>query len=168
MREMLKKYKITEYDFFLVAMILITNIFGILAVTSSFPELKTGVIGGSIFSFLVMIVLSLVDYSFLLKFNWLFYIANLVLLLLVKFSPMGKVINGARRWLEIGIKFQPSEAAKILLIPSFDDSEGGPDPRRARRRDRGAGLARRTAGPERHLPRAVRNAVPAGYRTGNR
>lgn len=119
MRDILKKYKITEYDFFLVAMILITNIFGILAVTSSFPELKTGVIGGSIFSFLVMIFLSLVDYSFLLKFNWLFYIANLVLLLLVKFSPMGKVINGARRWLEIGIKFQPSEAAKILLILFF-------------------------------------------------
>lgn len=119
MRDILKKYKITEYDFFLVAMILITNIFGVLAVTSSFPELKTGVIGGSIFSFLVMIFLSLVDYSFLLKFNWLFYIANLVLLLLVKFSPMGKVINGARRWLEIGIKFQPSEAAKILLILFF-------------------------------------------------
>jgi len=119
MRDILKKYKITEYDFFLVAMILITNIFGILAVTSSFPELKKDVIAGSIFSFLVMIVLSLVDYTFLLKFNWLFYIANLVLLLLVKYSPMGKVINGARRWLKLGVMFQPCEAAKILLILFF-------------------------------------------------
>ena len=118
MREMLKKYKITEYDYFLVAMILITNIFGILAVTSSFPELKTSVIGGSILSFLLMIFLSLVDYTFLLKFNWLFYIANLVLLALI-FTPMGMTINGARRWLDLGFSFQPCEAAKILLILFF-------------------------------------------------
>ncbi|WP_027208369.1 FtsW/RodA/SpoVE family cell cycle protein [Butyrivibrio hungatei] len=117
---MLKKYKITEYDFFLVTMILITNIFGILAVTSSFPSLKTSVIGGSIFSFLVMVFLSLVDYNFLLKFNWLYYIANLVILALI-FTSMGKRINGARRWLQLvpGVRIQPCEVAKILLILFF-------------------------------------------------
>ncbi len=65
-----------------------------------------------------MFVLSLFDYSVILRFYWLLYIANIVLLILV--SEMGETKNNAQRWLNIfGIQFQPSETAKILLILFF-------------------------------------------------
>lgn len=52
---------------------------------------------------------------FFLKFYWIFYIINIILLLLVRFT--GTNAGGAQRWLNIlGIQFQPSETAKILLI----------------------------------------------------
>ena len=48
------------------------------------------------------------------------YIVNLALLLLVIFSSAGDTGGGAQRWLEIGgLRFQPSETAKILLILFF-------------------------------------------------
>ena len=59
------------------------------------------------------------DYHFVLKFYYLIYVVNLVLLGLV-LSPLGDDAGGAQRWLEIGgIRFQPSELAKILLILFF-------------------------------------------------
>ena len=65
-----------------------------------------------------MIVLSLIDYTFLLKFVWIYYAGMIVLLLLVLFA--GDDAKGAQRWFEIaGIRFQPSEIAKIILILFF-------------------------------------------------
>ena len=57
-----------------------------------------------------------------MKFYWLIYIGNLVLLLVVKIpftsiSILGKNVKGATRWMEFqGFRFQPSELAKLLLI----------------------------------------------------
>ncbi len=46
---------------------------------------------------------------------WLF-IASLVLLLLVLIPGLGKGVNGARRWLPLGLmNFQPSELAKLAM-----------------------------------------------------
>ena len=65
-----------------------------------------------------MIVLSLIDYTFLLKFVWIYYAGMNVLLLLVLFA--GDDAKGAQRWFKIGgIRFQPSELAKIILILFF-------------------------------------------------
>lgn len=65
-----------------------------------------------------MIVLSLIDYSFLLKFVWIYYAVMILLLLLVLFA--GDDAKGAQRWFKIaGIRFQPSEIAKIILILFF-------------------------------------------------
>ena len=72
-----------------------------------------------------MLVISLMDYIWVLKFYWLIYFCNLGLLLLVKIpfigiSPLGENVNGATRWLRIaGFQFQPSELAKLLLILFF-------------------------------------------------
>ena len=38
------------------------------------------------------------------------------LMAMVRFTPLGVTVNGARRWLKIGIQFQPSEIAKIAII----------------------------------------------------
>ena len=65
-----------------------------------------------------MIVISLFDYSVLLKLYWPMYLFNLVLLALVIFR--GEETNASQRWMTIlGIRFQPSELAKILLILFF-------------------------------------------------
>ena len=62
-----------------------------------------------------MIVLSFFDYSFFLQFYWVIYGLNIAFLLMV--IPFGKVVNNAKRWLELGgIRFQPSELTKIMLI----------------------------------------------------
>ena len=65
--------------------------------------------------FALMIFLMLVDYHFILKFVPLIYIGNAVLLFLV-LSPLGVNVNGAQRWLKLGIQIQPSEFCKIALI----------------------------------------------------
>ena len=42
--------------------------------------------------------------------------------LIIKFTPLGVSINGSKRWLNLGVQFQPSELAKIsviMLLASF-------------------------------------------------
>ena len=111
-----KKYKITDYDFALVLMVIALTVIGIMAISSADPASRTKQIGGMVFGIITMIVVSLWDYMFLLKFYILGYLANIALLGLV-LSPLGSSTNGAQRWIELlGIRFQPSETAKILLI----------------------------------------------------
>ena len=40
----------------------------------------------------------------------------LILMAMVRFSPLGVSAGGARRWLKLGMQFQPSEIAKIAVI----------------------------------------------------
>lgn len=61
-----------------------------------------------------MLVASVFDYHYYRKLSWA--AAGVSLLLLVLVFPMGVEANGAKRWLNIGITFQPSELAKIGLI----------------------------------------------------
>lgn len=69
----------------------------------------------------LMVVLSLFDYTVLLKLYWIMYLGNLFLLALVEFTSLGDTGGGAQRWLELpgGLRFQPSEMAKIILILFF-------------------------------------------------
>ena len=67
---------------------------------------------------IIMVVLSLIDYSFILRFSWIVYLLAVGLLALVLVA--GASSKGAQRWFEIGgIRFQPSELVKILLILFF-------------------------------------------------
>lgn len=116
---MFKKYKITEYDFSLVAMVIGLTCFGIMAVSSANSDALLKQLGGMIVCIAIMAFVSLLDYTYIVKFYWGFYIANLVLLYLVK-TPLGITLNESRRWIRIfGFSFQPSEASKILLILFF-------------------------------------------------
>ena len=115
---MFKNYRLRDYDFKLILMILALSGIGIITIGSAEPSLQTkqflGVIAGAV----IMIGLSFFNYSMLLKLNWLMYIGNLVLLILV--IAVGKKGGGAQRWLKIGgLQFQPSETAKIVLILFF-------------------------------------------------
>lgn len=66
------------------------------------------------------------DYHKLEKYNIKFLWIVLILLCIVKFTPLGMEINGARRWMNLGfMQLQPSEFAKplfcMLLATAFKD-----------------------------------------------
>ena len=68
----------------------------------------------------LMLVLTIIDYHFLLRLYPLIYLGMNGILLLV-YSPLGETYKGATRWLRIpGIgQLQPSEFAKIAMILFF-------------------------------------------------
>ncbi len=110
-----RTFSIKRFDFVLVAMIVALNIIGIYAVGSAAPALRTRQIRGSAAGIIVMLMISALDYRKLLRFRWIYYIFNLVMLFLV--IQIGSTGGGAQRWIRVaGITFQPSELAKIILI----------------------------------------------------
>lgn len=115
---MLSKLSIKDYDFKLILLIIITNSIGILAVGSADPSVKTKQLLGTVLGVFLMVVVSLFDLNLILKFYWLWYFVNIGLLLAVQFA--GDSSNNSQRWFELaGIRFQPSEVAKIILIIFF-------------------------------------------------
>ena len=115
MIKMLKKYRVRDYDFKLIIMLIAITVVGILVIGSADRSNQSKQILGFVMGLFLMVVISLFDYSTFLNFYWIIYIGNLVLLLLVEF--FGEKSNNAQRWVSIaGIRFQPSETAKILLI----------------------------------------------------
>ena len=115
---MFKQYSIRNYHFRLVCYVLALSVIGILVIGSAKASVQKTQIVGLFLGLIVMAVVSLVDYSFILRFSWLFYFLNLVLLALVE--VMGSDANGATRWVSIaGLRFQPSELSKIIIIIFF-------------------------------------------------
>ncbi len=117
---MFKNYRIRDYDFKLVLMLITLATIGIMAIGSAEELLWKKQLAGAAAGIAAMIVISFFNYSWVLKFYWLMYLVNIGLLGLVMFSGAGDDAKGAQRWLEIGsLRFQPSETAKILLILFF-------------------------------------------------
>ena len=115
---MLRKLRIKDYDFKLVLMVTALSIIGVVAIGSAEESLLTRQLAGVIAGFFLMIAISFFNYSLVLKFYWVWYGINVALLTMV--WVMGATGGGARRWLQIGgLRFQPSETAKILLILFF-------------------------------------------------
>ena len=114
-----KGYRIRNYDFKLILLILALSTIGVFAVGSAQPSVQQKQLLGVIAGTFLMVVISLFDYTVLLKLYWLMYLGNLVLLLLVRY--LGYETKGAQRWFQFpgGFRFQPSETAKILLILFF-------------------------------------------------
>jgi rod shape determining protein RodA len=68
--------------------------------------------------FVIAIVVSVLDYELYRRFQWLLY--ALAVLIVVAVLPLGQNVNGATRWIDLGItRFQPSAAALLLLALSI-------------------------------------------------
>lgn len=112
-----QSYNFRYYNYRLVILALALSMIGILAIASAtdsdmYEQKQTM---GLILGLVVMVVVSFIDYKFILKFSWCIYILNLVLLLAVAF--FGSENMGAQRWIEIGgFQLQPSELTKIFMI----------------------------------------------------
>lgn len=115
---MLKQYQLKNYNIKLMILLISISVFGIMIINSAKASVVKMQILGLILGIIVMIIVSLIDYSYVLNFYWVLYFINIILLLLVKF--FGDKAGGAVRWVVIaGIRFQPSELSKILLILFF-------------------------------------------------
>ncbi len=115
---MLKQYQLRNYRIRLIIYVLLLTCIGIAVIGSARESVQNKQVAGLCLGLFAMIVVSLIDYSFILKFSWLIYIFNIGLLLSI--YVIGDDSNGSTRWIEIaGIRFQPSELAKILLILFF-------------------------------------------------
>ena len=112
---MFKKYKLRSYNIRLVILLIITTLYGIAVIDSANSYYTIRQTMGLGLCLVVMVVMSFIDYNWLLRFYWLAYFINVVLLLLVKFAGVKK--NGAKRWFRVaGIQLQPSELCKIVMI----------------------------------------------------
>ena len=115
---MFRQYKFRNYNFRLAIFVIALGLIGYLAVSSAQESLSQRQMFGIVLGVILMLFLSVVDYSIYRYLYWFLYIFNIVLLALV-LSPLGVEVNGSKRWINIGFQFQPSELAKILLILFF-------------------------------------------------
>lgn len=117
---MFKQYKLKNYHFQLIIYMCALTIIGLFVIGSASPDLQPKQLFGFALGFGIMIVVSLIDYSYLLKFPGVYYFAMMVLLVLTEL--FGAEVNGAQRWLDIiedVIRIQPSEFAKLAIIACF-------------------------------------------------
>lgn len=115
------------YDYTLLLIVLLLVCFGLImlySVSSYEANLDFGdpayylkkQIFATVIGFVVMIAANVIDYHVWERFATLGYVISLVAILLV-LSPLGKTLNGARRWIFIGgISLQPAEIAKIAIV----------------------------------------------------
>lgn len=122
MRHFLKNiklhYNIKDYRFSLVILVTILSVIGVFMVRSARPDLMDRQIMGVVLGLAAMVVISLIDYKWVLELYWPLYGLNLVMLIAVPI--FGTEANGAKRWLNLGFtQFQPSDLTKILMILFF-------------------------------------------------
>lgn len=115
---MLKQYKLRFYNFRLVIFLVALSMIGVTLVGTAASDLKSKQFVGVILGVIVMLILSLMDYSWIMNFQWIMYGFNIVMLVFVRIA--GDSANGAARWIGIGsFRFQPTELSKIILIIFF-------------------------------------------------
>lgn len=68
----------------------------------------------------VLVLLVIRNYRVLLRYRYLAMLAGVVLLLLPLLPVIGRTVNGATLWIQVGsVTFQPGEVAKIALAVFF-------------------------------------------------
>jgi rod shape determining protein RodA len=116
----LKEYNYRNTAFRLLLYIYVLSIIGINVIDSaaeseSYAQRQ---MIGLLVSTVILVIFALIDYNLVLKFYWIYYIINLILLLVVQFA--GATHGGAKRWIDIpGFQLQPSELSKLLLVLFF-------------------------------------------------
>ena len=120
--------KTDYYDYNLLAAVILLTCFGLVMLYStSAYEAQMQFHGDDMYYFRRQALISAAtilgaayisrwDYHALIPVSGLAYFVALVLMAMVKWTPFGVEVFGARRWLKLGIQFQPSEIAKIAVI----------------------------------------------------
>ena len=115
---MFRLYRLRDYNFRLVLWLMVLSILGVLLVGSADASLRNKQLAGVIAGMGLMLVVSLIDFSWIMQFYWVLYTLNIIMLVAVRIT--GRTLNGATRWISIGgLRFQPGELSKILIILFF-------------------------------------------------
>ena len=115
---MFGQYKFRFYNFRLVLLLLTISGIGVRLVGTAMSSLRTRQLGGVVLGASVMLIVSMLDYSWVLNFQWFLYFFNILMLAAVYI--FGNSTNGATRWVSIGgLRFQPTELSKIIIIMFF-------------------------------------------------
>ena len=119
-----KNYRLRHFNFKMVLYILILSVIGILVITSatmnSDGDTTSKQMMGVCVGVICMVILSLVDYHWILKYYALIYIAMVGVLVAVLIVGKDSGTN-ATRWIDLPAigRIQPSEFAKIGSILFF-------------------------------------------------
>ena len=119
-KEKLKSYNYRHLNLRLFIWLYVLLILGlnVIASATKYDHFEKKQLLGIVLGSIAIIVLTLIDYHFVLKFYWLIYFFNLALLVGVKF--VGENVKGAQRWVNVaGIQIQPSEFTKLFLVLFF-------------------------------------------------
>ncbi|MCI5649082.1 MAG: FtsW/RodA/SpoVE family cell cycle protein [Fusicatenibacter sp.] len=118
---MLKRYKLKNYNFRLILWLISISVIGVMLIGSADSSDQKKQAVGVVMGVILMIIVSLIDYSWVLNFYWVIYVVNLLMLgILYVGGDSAKTTGGATRWIQLGgFQFQPTELSKILLILFF-------------------------------------------------
>ena len=124
-----KEHSIAYFDYSLLAILICLICFGLVMLysTSSYSAMMKQN-GDSLFYFkrqvlfcivglIGMWIVSRIDYHWYFERSKFFYYISIFMMFLVK-TPLGKEVNGAKRWIKLpfGQQLQPAEIAKIAII----------------------------------------------------
>lgn len=124
-----KEHSIAYFDYSLLAILICLICFGLVMLysTSSYSAMMKQN-GDSLFYFkrqvlfcivglIGMWIVSRIDYHWYFERSKFFYFISIFMMILVK-TPLGKEVNGAKRWIKLpfGQQLQPAEIAKIAII----------------------------------------------------
>ena len=122
---MLSEYNFRNFNFRLLFYVLVLNGIGIAVIASAENGQQSyinrqliGLFGG----LMIAVVLSLLNYRYVLRCSSLIYLGCVVILLAVILAgKLGGAGTGSRRWIDLPVigRFQPSEFVKIGLIIFF-------------------------------------------------
>ena len=124
-----KEHSIAYFDYSLLAILICLICFGLVMLysTSSYSAMMKQN-GDSLFYFKRQVlfcivgligiwIVSRIDYHWYFERSKFFYFISIFIMFLVK-TPLGKEVNGAKRWIKLpfGQQLQPAEIAKIAII----------------------------------------------------
>ncbi len=109
-------YNLKKYNWRLLLLVIAATVLGLFVIESAADGYARKQLLGMIVGLAGLIIISFIDYNFILKFQWPIYFAAVAILGAVLL--FGVNVNGAKRWFSLGSfgTLQPSEFAKIMMI----------------------------------------------------